>query len=394
MKKAFLGIVFKFLLAGILFLNCSRKDNNDSFTFIVTADMRYYATEKYRSSEHFLGVVEAIKDVGKGAFTISTGDIDPPYAVHEVISQVLGDDYPWYPVPGNHEMEVEQDIQWLQKYNKNSLPNVVNFGPAGTEELTYSFDWKNCHYVVLNQYFDGKSINGTDGDIVPELMTWLKNDLTSTNKKFIFVFGHEPIVSIPDMDNGRIRHQGDSLDKYPKNAFQFHQLLLKYSVTAYICGHSHNASFSNINGLWQIDVGHARGIEEDFAPNILFKMLAKAIEEKEKQGVKREPAILEYFESNKKQVKKALFYMRLADVDSYKKIEDRQAINLFNQFYTDFKERDERRVTLLRTFWENSNFTKSTFIKFYAGNEKVKAEIYRDDARGGKYALRHTLVLD
>ncbi|TET54000.1 MAG: hypothetical protein E3J64_02675 [Anaerolineales bacterium] len=31
-------------------------------------------------------------------------------------------------------------------------------------------------------------------------------------------------------------------------------------VTAYICGHTHNYSAVNIDGVWQIDAGHARGL--------------------------------------------------------------------------------------------------------------------------------------
>lgn len=394
MKK----FVFSFLSIVILlngFVPLPAQENwEDAFVFITTADMRYYATEKYRSSEHFLGVVEAIKDVGKGAFTISTGDIDPPYAVREVISQVLGNDYPWYPVPGNHEMEFEQDIQWIQKYNKNSLPNVVKFGPSGTEELTYSFDWGNCHFIVLNQYYDGKSINGTDGDIVPELMTWLENDLTASKKKFIFVFGHEPIVSVPDMDNGRIRHQGDSLDKYPKNAFRFHQLLLKHKVTAYFCGHTHSTSFAKINGLWQLDTGHSRGIEEDSEPMVLFDLVSKDIKKNKVDETGNRSLLQQYYNDNKKQVKKTIFYLRYYDVDSYKVITDDDAIEGFYKFYDEFSQGGESKQNIIDTFWENCEYRKSTFLKIYVTNEKVKAEIYRDDAHGGKYTWRQTIILD
>jgi hypothetical protein len=122
----------------LLTVACDR--NQDSFTFIVAADMRYTAKKEYRHSHYFKGVCEAVKKVGKGAFMISPGDIDPPSAVHEVVSNVLGENYPWYPVVGNHDLESESFMQFLRAYNKNgdSLPNIVRKGPSGCEETTYS----------------------------------------------------------------------------------------------------------------------------------------------------------------------------------------------------------------------------------------------------------------
>jgi len=394
------GNTLTFLLLFFFFISIfpvlAQENWDNALVFNVTADMRYYATEPYRNSQHFWGAVEAIKKVGKGSFMIVPGDVDPPQAVHEVITNVLGADYPWYPAPGNHELDVPEYAEWLRQYNKNgtTLPNIVRKGPPGSEEMMYSFDWQNCHFIAVNQYYDGKIDTGADGNLVPELLAWLEDDLRATTKNHIFVFGHEPIIAMPDMDNGRIRHQGDSLDKYPQNAFHFHQLLLNYNVTAYICGHTHNTSFSNINGIWQIDPGHARGIEEDSAPNVLFAMLLKFIEEKKKTGMTEEMALQEYYKSNETQVKKTLFYARLDSVDSYKKIMAESAILGLNRFYQDYKQGGDAKEKIIEAFWANSGYTKSSFFKIYAGEKSVKVEIYRDDGRGGDYSLRQTLILD
>jgi hypothetical protein len=45
-----------------------------------------------------------------------------------------------------------------------SLPSIVNAGPPGCEETTYSFDYGDAHFVVLNEYYNGTSDRGTDGD--------------------------------------------------------------------------------------------------------------------------------------------------------------------------------------------------------------------------------------
>jgi hypothetical protein len=80
-----------------------------------------------------------------GAFMISPGDIDPPGDSRWTIDQVLGTDYMWYPVVGNHEEETSSDMDYLRDYNYDANgtgvePDIVNTGPSGCPETTYSFD--------------------------------------------------------------------------------------------------------------------------------------------------------------------------------------------------------------------------------------------------------------
>jgi len=184
----------------------------------------------------------------------------------------LGKQYCWYPVVGNHEAETPEDMAWLRKWGRGKIPYLVRRGPENCEETTYCFDFKNAHFVVLNQYYDGQSDVGTDGDVCDALYQWLEDDLEANRKPFIFVFGHEPMISIPDADNGRYRHQGDSLDAHPENNHRFQRLLRRHKVTAYINGHTHNFSFAKINGLWQLDAGHCRGIGDKGARSTFLKI--------------------------------------------------------------------------------------------------------------------------
>ena len=233
-----------------------------SFRFIVTADMRKYAgSGTYDTSKYFKGVCEAIAKKGATDFMIVPGDLDPPGKMNWTIEHYLGNSYLWYPAVGNHEAETPDDMDWIREFNKNgnSLPNNVNIGPPGSEETTYSFDYENSHFAVINEYYDGSSDTGIDGDVVDELYNWLATDLAATNKTHIFVIGHEPAYPQADADNGRKRHFGDSLDKYPSHRDRFWNLLKNSGVVAYFCGHTHNYSAVDIDGVWQIDVGHARG---------------------------------------------------------------------------------------------------------------------------------------
>ena len=69
-----------------------------------------------------------------------------------------------------------------------------------------------------------------------------------------------------------MRHKGDNLDKYPETSFRFQELMREFKVAAYFCGHTHNFSYARINGIWQIDAGHARGKGDEGAKSTFLKV--------------------------------------------------------------------------------------------------------------------------
>ena len=236
-----------------------------NFTFAVTADMQQHAGSGANdSSLFFRGVCEKIATLDESVFMVSPGDLDPPVNVDWTVNQYLGQDYLWYPAAGNHDEETPSEMTWLRTYdydpNGTAPPHIVNAGPPNCVGTTYSFDYGNGHFVVLNEYYNGSSDTGTDGDVVDALYDWLLADLSATDKPHIFVFGHEPAYPQPDADNGVLRHLGDSLDKYPAHRDRFWALLEDFHVVAYVCGHTHAFSAVQINGVWQVNTGHSQGI--------------------------------------------------------------------------------------------------------------------------------------
>lgn len=210
---------------------------------------------------------------------ISPGDIAPPADSYWTITTTLGTDYLWYPVMGNHELPGSGEeatpganVAWLRSYDSDpngvgTPPDIVNPGPPGCPTTTYSLDYQNAHLVILNEYCDASGDTATDGDISDHLYNWLVADLSATSQPLIFVIGHEPAYPQPDADTDRLRHQGDSLDQYPAHRDRFWNLLRDEGVLAYICGHTHNYSAALIYGVWQLDVGHARGAGDTGAPS-------------------------------------------------------------------------------------------------------------------------------
>ena len=241
-----------------------------AFSFTVTTDMSAVSAPEYIDYPNFFAALLGyLKESGPGDFMISPGDIIPAEGTDWTIDQVMGEDYLWFPMPGNHDFDTPE-ISFLQDYNYDpngpAEPNIVNQGPDSCPYTTYSFDYQNAHFVALNVYCNEDSPWGIDGSITDTLYQWLAADLAATDKDHIFVFGHEPAFPQPDDQTGITSHYYESLDQYPDARDRFWALLQEYGVRAYFCGHTHNYSAVQIDGVWQIEAGQAMGVRAAPSP--------------------------------------------------------------------------------------------------------------------------------
>jgi hypothetical protein len=248
----------------------------EEFSFVTAADMRNYVGPAPAGKRYFDGLCEELLSLGGGAFMISPGDCDPPGPVRATLDRYLGTNYLWYPIIGNHEFGNKTNVAWLQNWAKAGIPHLVRSGPPGSEATTYSFEYGNSHFVALNEYFDGNSESARKDGLSAATLDWLEKDLAATRKPLIWVSGHVPIKSLPDMDSGRLRHEGGGLTSNAADLERFLQLLKQYRVRAYICGHTHGASVARVKGVWQADSGHARGAGDKGAPSTFLKFRVAA----------------------------------------------------------------------------------------------------------------------
>ncbi len=308
------------LLLGMVIVLSSCVEKNEPFHFYVVTDVHMTKSSPAYTSLCFKEkVLPSIKKdtAGLGKFVVITGDLDPFFRTKESVEEVMGKDFRYYPVLGNHDVGMTNNkfklypsANWgntfdIVRYNKNTLKNIVNWGPEyrtpaldslvyvdslgqkhistydsldviGSKYTTYSFDEGNSHFVVLDIY-SGLEFFGAkhSGRIFSKMYNWLEKDLSETKKENIFVFAHQPVWEAGGEDtmslvnNDYKKHcsriaksmGADSLTWFEKNynlkvksRKEFWNLLKRNNVIAYFCGHIHHYSTKKIDGVWEINL--------------------------------------------------------------------------------------------------------------------------------------------
>ena len=240
-----------------------------------------------------LGTLDGLND------TISNGSSGPNYPFQ---CAAANGQFPYFVAVGNHDVDGEggstptpqsQYNYWAGTVGPKlpgTLVGISNFkwGPTKSYDpkTNYSFDYKNAHFVVVNQY-DSDPAYPTANPVAcsrPSNYNWIDSDLAATTKPIKFVFGHEPAWSycsnldgyggsfcpIGSVDNQnpayRPRpystaggwnsepfglHWGDSLEDPSCDAGSresFWAMLGRHNVVAHIVGHSHTYSGRLVQG--------------------------------------------------------------------------------------------------------------------------------------------------
>jgi len=224
-----------------LLKNSESQDNN--FNFAVLGDTQKF---DYKDEDgHLQKTVNLINNLNPD-FIISTGDLVSSCYTScdkKLIrwKETLGDlSDKTYAAMGNHDRKGKEisDSDWQNVFE------FPNNGPAGYEELTYSFDYQNSHFIVLN------TEKPKEHRISNEQLDWLKNDLDETQKDNIFIFFHEPAFPV----YSKVK---ESLDENAEARDNFWRLISNYNITAVFSGHEH------LNSRRKIDQSILPGVNKE-----------------------------------------------------------------------------------------------------------------------------------
>lgn len=191
------------------------------FTFIVFGDTR----TGHNAHKEIVGKIISINP----DFVVNTGDLigdgenlfdwDMFFDINKELMKTI----PYYPVLGNHERDSK---------------NYFDFFALPGEERYYSFSWGNSHFIVLDS-------NGTYLRSKKQ-KDFLKQELENNkNKKFIFVFFHQPPYSSKDarkMERENIR-------------YYWGQIFEEYKPDIVFNGHDHNYQHFFVKGTHYIVAG-------------------------------------------------------------------------------------------------------------------------------------------
>lgn len=233
-------------------------DKNNNLTFAILGDTQSFDVKN--SKGNFQKAAASIQKLNPD-IVISAGDLISTCADHcaqkfsewkSIAGPFLGKTYA---AQGNHDRFENDSADSIWQ-------NAFNFplnGPTGFLETTYSFDFKNSHFVFLS------SDKPEEHKINQTQRSWLEQDLLKNQKENVFIIFHEPAYPVSNK-------KGESLDAEPSERNALWEILDRHNVTAVINGHEHivsrrkiTSSVSSIakNNIYQFIFGNTDSFNHD-----------------------------------------------------------------------------------------------------------------------------------
>lgn len=230
LSRALSGM-FTFVLAGIMVYGLQCYSASD-LKFVQISDV-HFSTRNVNTSFKLTAesgkilddVIDQVNNTPDVNFVMFSGDlIDKPFEkeLQAVLPHVEKLKYPWYVLFGNHDVCVGGYLtkslyfDIVSKHNEN-----FNF-----EKPYYSFvPRKGYKVIVLDTIIDTRITS--NGNIYPEELKWLDEELNKSKKDIVLIFMHVPITEPFSSEGHRLLNAGAVqaiIEKYknPIGVFQGH----------------------------------------------------------------------------------------------------------------------------------------------------------------------------
>lgn len=266
--------------------------------FLYMTDLHFYQDKVPEAG--FRKLAARILGIGAGDFLITGGDYDNFPEAEAAVSRYLleplarqGRTYAWYVVVGNHEPEGNanekqrncdgsgRNIRRIIARN-SAVPGIVNRGPQSHSGLaeyqpdragctTFSFDYEQCHFIILDLYSAQTPEQSWQGQVDQALLEWVREDLRRTGQKYIFVFAHEPLKQFDGIKRWQegARSCGEINCAAGESNALWECLKADDRVVAYVCGHTHSFGVLPAGRLYQLGIGEALIEHEMFVKFII-----------------------------------------------------------------------------------------------------------------------------
>jgi len=210
------------------------------FTFAILGDSQWWPTRD-RWTDQFETILDKLKDFHPDII-LGMGDLSSMEGCHTAEKcaayferwrdEVKAVSPNVYPAIGNHDFENGGMELWQKIFD------TPGNGPAESKGTTYSFDYKNSHFVFLNSEQEDQQLDQS------VQMEWMKDDLKNTGKRNVFIVNHRP--------------------NYPSESYtQKHkwETFFKNNVFAYFSGHVHTYCYrpilsASVNGAGENIIQH------------------------------------------------------------------------------------------------------------------------------------------
>lgn len=240
--KTFSAVV---LLLGVCLFPLA---TSDSLNFVVLGDWGGQGSHPYYT--------EAEKDIadvmGKKAaeigsqFTVALGDNFYTYGVKDVDDSRFQDTYEnvftadslqsrWYVVCGNHDHygNASAEVAYTQRSKRWYMPDFYYTETVKVPGTSMSVQFVFIDTVILSGLTDiavrGLPPSGPRSPTqASQQWAWINDTLAASTADWIIVSGHYPVWSVAE--------HGPTKDLVQK----LRPMLIRYNVSAYLCGHDHN----------------------------------------------------------------------------------------------------------------------------------------------------------